>query len=97
MSAFDVTGPQFGAQTMGMRPEDLHKFLRRTPFRPFRITLTDGRMFEIHHPELLMVGRTSAEIGIPSRRHVDPTYDRLVSVSLLHVMQMELLPESDAG
>lgn len=82
---------------MCMRPEDLHRFLRRRPFRPFRITLTDGRSYEIHHPELMMVGRSSAEVGIPSPRHREPTFERIVSVSLLHVMEVELLPESDAG
>lgn len=81
---------------MGMRPEDLHEYLRRKPFCPFRITLTDGRTFDIRHPELIMVGRTSAEIGIPSSRYEYPTFDRRVSISLLHVMQMELLPQSDA-
>lgn len=82
---------------MGMRPEDLHAFLRHRPFRPFRITLTDGRSYEIHHPELMMVGRSSAEIGIPSRRHADPTYETVVHVALVHVMQIEPLPQSDVG
>ncbi len=47
---------------MDMRPEDMHRFLRRRPFRPFRITLTDGRSYEIHHPELMMVGRSSGPL-----------------------------------
>ena len=34
-----------------MRPEDLRNFLRQKPFRPFRVTLTDGRIYEIRHPE----------------------------------------------
>ncbi len=85
------------APAPGMRPEDILKFLRQRPFRPFQITLTDGRVYDIHHPELVMVGRSDMEIGIPSPRYKEPVYERIVFVSLLHVMQVEMLPESGAG
>ena len=47
-----------------MRPEDIREFLRRQPFRPFRLTLTDGRTYDVMHPELAMVGRSSMEVGL---------------------------------
>ena len=81
---------------MGVRPEDLHEYLRQRPFRPFRITLTDGRTFDVRHHELIMVGCTSVDIGIPSHRHLDPTYERVVSAPLSHVAQIEPISESDA-
>lgn len=82
---------------MGVRPLDLLRFVQERPFRPFRLTLTDGRTMDIHHPELVIVGQSTAAIGIPSPRYAEPVSDRLVEVSLLHVMQLEHLPEANAG
>jgi hypothetical protein len=72
-----------------MRPEDIRGFLQRRPFQPFRLTLTDGRTYDVRHPELAMVGRSTVAIGVPAPNDPDPVYDRLVTVSLLHVMQLE--------
>ena len=74
-----------------MRPSDIRVFLQRQPFQPFRITLTDGRAYEVRHPEMAMVGRSSLVIGLPAPGDAEPVYDRFVTVSLLHVMQMEPL------
>ncbi len=49
-----------------MRPEDIRDFLQRKPFQPFRLTLTDGRTYEVRHPEMAMVGRSSVAIGLPA-------------------------------
>jgi hypothetical protein len=72
-----------------MRPEDIREFLQHKPFQPFRITLTDGRTYEVRHPELAMVGRSTIALGLPAPSEQIPIYDRLVTVSLLHVMQVE--------
>jgi len=72
-----------------MRPEDIREFLQRRPFQPIRITLTDGRTYDIRHPELAMVGRSTVAIGVPAPNDPSPVYDRLVTVSLLHIMQVE--------
>jgi hypothetical protein len=74
-----------------MRPNDIRVFLQQQPFRPFRITLADGRSYEVRHPEMAMVGRSSLVIGLPAAGDTEPVYDRFVTVSLLHVMQMEPL------
>ena len=59
----------------------------RGEFRPFRLHLTDGRVFEIPHPDFISVGRTVLGIITPD--------DLTHSVSLLHVVSMEdLQPES---
>ena len=72
-----------------MRPEDIREFLQHKPFQPFRVTLTDGRTYEVRHPELAMVGRSGVAIGVPATGDTRPIYDRLVTVSLLHIMQVE--------
>jgi hypothetical protein len=76
-----------------MQPLDLAEFVRRRPFRPFRITLTDGRTYEVHHPELAMVGLSTVVIGVPAPNYPDPTfYQRAVTIDLGHIMEAEALP-----
>jgi hypothetical protein len=72
-----------------MRPEDIRDFLQRKPFQPFRLTLTDGLTYEVRHPEMAMVGRSIVAIGMPAPNDPGPVFDRLVTVSLLHIMQVE--------
>ena len=72
-----------------MRSEDIRDFLQRKPFQPFRLTLTDGRTYEVRHPEMAMVGRSIVAIGVPAANDPEPVFDRLVTVSLLHIMQVE--------
>ena len=82
-----------------MRPEDLLNFRRKQPFQPFRITLTDGTSYEVRHPELVMVGRSSVAIGLPragDHRPI-PVFVHLVMVSLLHIMQIEPIKPAAAS
>lgn len=32
------------------------------PFRPFRINMASGQSFDIRHPEMILVGRTSVRV-----------------------------------
>jgi hypothetical protein len=76
-----------------MRPDDLLAWLRAAPFQPFRIHLNSGRSYEIRHPEMLRVGRSSVNIysfaGDPS----DP-YERMEMVSLLLIERIEAVEEA---
>jgi hypothetical protein len=73
-----------------MSVEDFRSRLSKRPFEPFRVTLTDGRIYDVVHPELALVGYTSVVIGIPGEKYGDePVASRLVTVSLDHVMQLE--------
>ena len=74
-----------------MQSADILEYVRRKPFKPFRITLTDGRSYEIQHPEFAMVGRSTVAIGLRSGNGPELVYDRLVTVDLLHIMETELL------
>ena len=74
-----------------MTQEDLQDAARRRPFMPFQVVLTTGETFDIRHPELLMVGRRAAIIGIAN----DPeaaVFDRSIKVDLLHVVGLKDLP-----
>jgi hypothetical protein len=72
-----------------MRPQDFREHLRSQPFRPFRVTLTDGRTYEVLYPDLAMVGHSTVSIGLARPNATKPVYDRLVTVSLLHITQIE--------
>jgi hypothetical protein len=74
-----------------MTREELQEDARRQPFRPLRIVLTTGEMFDVLHADLIMVGRRSVAIGITNDNSA-PAYDRLVRADLLHVVRTEELP-----
>ncbi len=74
-----------------MTQEEFQEAVHRQPFLPFRVVLTTGETFDIRHPDLFMVGRRSAMLGITN----DPTetaYDRTFRVDLLHVVGIQDLP-----
>ncbi len=78
-----------------MNQEELREYARRQPFEPFRLILTTGATYDIHHPDLIMVGRRSAIIGLAN----DPggtAYDRTIKVDLFHIVGAEELPHSPA-
>jgi hypothetical protein len=74
-----------------MTRQELQEEARRQPFRPFRVVLTTGEMYDIRHPDLIMVGRRSVEIGITNEEG-GTAYDRIVRAVLLHVVRTEELP-----
>ena len=74
-----------------MTQEELQEAVHRRPFLPFRVVLTTGETFDIRHPDLIMVGRASAILGITN----DPTttaFDRTFRVDLLHIVGVQDLP-----
>lgn len=72
-------------------PQDTLAFLQQKPFRPFRVTLADGRSFTVHHRELAMLGRTTMVVGIPAPGETEPIFDRRVLFALSDVVKMEPL------
>jgi hypothetical protein len=73
------------------RAEDIQARLREKPFRPLRIVGSEGLRYDIHHPDLVLVGQHDLVIGYstPDRPSV---YDRLVRVALVHVVALEDIP-----
>jgi hypothetical protein len=62
--------------------------LRKRPFESFRIEVSDGSVYEIRHPELVMVGLGAIIIGIPASGASLPVYERAETVSLFHVVKL---------
>jgi hypothetical protein len=74
-----------------MTQEELRDFAHRQPFEAFRVLLTTGATYDIRHPDLIMVGRRSAIIGL-TEDATGTAYDRTIKVDLLHVVGVEELP-----
>jgi hypothetical protein len=74
-----------------MTQEDLQQAARRQPFEPFRVILTTGATHDIRHPNLIMIGRRAAIIGITNEPGAS-AFDRTLKVDLLHVVGIEDLP-----
>lgn len=72
---------------------DLQQELRKRPFEPFRIVLTDGKVYDITHPERIFVGKRSFIFGVVTDAgeagNGETAYDRYETVSLLHVVRLE--------
>jgi len=79
-----------------MTQEELHQLARQRPFQPFRLILTTGEVLEIRHPDLIMVGRRSAVIGLTNKPN-GVVYDRTMMVELLHVVGAELFISPPSG
>jgi hypothetical protein len=47
-------------------PDDIQARLRQKPFTPVRIVLSTGETYDIHHPDLAIMGRRFLMIGLPS-------------------------------
>ena len=80
-----------------MRPQDVRDQLRKQPFQAFRLTLTDGRTYQVLHPELAMVGHSTVAIGLARPDAAEPVDDRLVTISLPHIMQIEPIVPASAS
>jgi hypothetical protein len=74
-----------------MRPDDVLRLLRARPFQPFRIWLSDGKDYEIRHPEMAIVSRSTVSLGIPGPRGPEGPAERVVTCALVHITRMELL------
>lgn len=72
-----------------MRPEDILRFLRARPFEPFRIYMSDGSTFDIKHPELALVERSTVLVGVPGPQGPDGPLERTVFCALMHITRAE--------
>ena len=72
-----------------MQPEQIKSLLKRTPFKPFVIVLTNGDRHEVYHPELLWVTREVLGLGTAQPGDPDVLADKVIWISPDHVMKIE--------
>ena len=73
----------------------LRERMNEIPFRPFRITLSDGRAFNIPNHHVALVKRNSIEIRIDldSRSFAQ----KYVECAILHITSIEDVPTAQAA
>jgi hypothetical protein len=76
-----------------MNQVELLRVLRKQPFEPFRLCLSDGTTYDIRHPDQCSVGRTTAHVGVPKRAGTE-TFQDIVLCALLHITHIEPLMDS---
>ena len=74
-----------------MRPDESQELLRRRPFQPLRLHLTDGTIYEIRHPELAAVGRSIAIIQLPAAGYPFALAQQRVIIALIHIVYIDFL------
>jgi len=71
-----------------MRPDELISLVRARPFVPLRIHLTDGTVYDISHPDQIIVLRGRVDIGVGADPETGAA-EGVEHVSLLHVVRVE--------
>lgn len=66
----------------GMTSETIRELLRKQPFEPFEIRLSNGDVHAVRHPESAIVLKTNVIVGYPET-------DRFAVCSLLHIASIE--------
>jgi hypothetical protein len=81
-----------------MQPLEMQRLLRKRPFEPFRVYLSDGRVFDIRHPHLTLVTELRFIIGVPDPAIPEPTIaERAVRVDWLDILKVEHLQPVSPG
>ena len=79
-----------------MPPDDLRTFLLQRPFAPFRLHLTDGRSFDVPHPENLSITARTAVVGVYQSGHANgqPFADYSETIALIHIVSLTPLTQN---
>lgn len=77
-----------------MRRQEVLDALRKQPFEPFRIQLSNGHSYDIRHPEFAALTRGSVIVVVPRSNGADT--ERVVHCDLVHIVEMERIDASSA-
>jgi hypothetical protein len=70
-----------------MTLQDFQKLLARRPFQPFRVILSSGERYEVRHPEMAFLTRTTLYVATTTAPEGVP--DEVNMLSLLHITAVE--------
>ena len=76
-----------------MEREELRRLLKQRPFRPFRVLVSDGRIYDVRYPEMNLLGPSFIKIGIPEPGP-NPICDHTEFVRLAQIVRVEPLPDA---
>ena len=72
-----------------MEADEIYRILKKSPFEPFCVFVSDGSRYEIRHPEQLLLSKRTAHVGMGPNG--DGPFQRVALVSLVHVTRVEPL------
>ena len=72
-----------------MTVQTFREWLTQRPFKPFRLVMSSGQTYEVRHPEMAWLTRTSILVGIDDSQDGVPAEFKICS--LLHVTAVEPL------
>ncbi len=78
-----------------MTVQNFREMLGTKPFKPVKLILSSGQAYEIRHPEMAMLTRTSILVGTNVADDGVPAEFKICS--LLHVTAIERLESSNAA
>jgi hypothetical protein len=77
-----------------MTVQTFREMLDRRPFQPVRVVLSSGQSYEIRHPEMALLTRTSLLVGVDVAEDGVPAEFKILS--LLHVTAIEPITQQAA-
>lgn len=77
-----------------MTLQTFRELMAQRPFRPFRLVMSSGEAYEVRHPEMALLTRTSLLVGIDVEDSVPAEFK---ICSLLHVTAVEPLGAASSG
>ena len=77
-----------------MTVQTFRELLSQRPFKPFRVVMASGLAYEVKHPEMALLTRSSLLVGVDDADDGVPAEFRICS--LLHVAAVEPLPDGQA-
>ena len=71
--------------------DDVQTRLRGQPFHPVRIVTTTGQVYDVYHPDLVLVARRFLDVGLPSSEN--PTQaEQITRIALVQIAELRDLP-----
>jgi hypothetical protein len=78
-----------------MTADHLRQRMNEQPFRPFRLTMSDGRSFEVPNHDVALVKRNTIEVGL--NLDADSWAQKYVECAILHITSIEDVPTPKAA
>jgi hypothetical protein len=78
-----------------MTLQTFRELMAQRPFEPFRLVMSSGQNYEVRHPEMAMLTRTSILVGIDVADDGVPAEFKICS--LLHITAIEPLNPAPTG
>lgn len=78
-----------------MARRNLFRYVDSEPFQPFRIKMTSGETFEIRHPEMIAISRTTAHVFTSVSEDSDDSKQREREIAILLIESIEPLETAD--